>query len=264
MKQSLFVLSILLVVLWTTGCSGAAQSSATPIPTIELQSGPALAGERVTASAEVVPVTHVKLAFPLTGVVKSVDVQEGDQVAAGQILATLDTAILESKVKEAEANLVVAQTQVTYLRRVKTPNEQIERAIAEVDRAQAVLDAAKATLEQAVLKSPIAGTVVMVDTSPGETVVPGQVVFVIGDLTHMRIETTDLSERDVPRINVGQKASVYIEALDREIGGTVIEIDQQAGTVGGDVVFKVTIELDEHPQGLLWGMSAEVRIQVGE
>lgn len=264
MKSPFFVLSMLLVIFWVTGCGGAAQPTATPIPTIELQSGPALAGAKVTASAEVVPVTHVKLAFPLTGVVKSVEVQEGDSVSAGQTLVTLDTAILESKVKEAEANLVVAQTQVTYLRRVKTPNEQIERALAEVDRAQAALDAAKATLEQATLKSPIAGTVVTVDTSVGETVVPGQVVVVIGDLTHMRIETTDLSERDVPRIKIGQKAGVYIEALNQEIGGTVVEIDRQAGTLGGDVVFKVTLELDEQPQGLLWGMSAEVRIQVNE
>jgi HlyD family secretion protein len=32
-------------------------------------------------------------------------------------------------------------------------------------------------------------------------------------------------------------------------------------TVGGDVTYKVTIELDEQPAGLRWGMSAEVEIQ---
>jgi len=36
-----------------------------------------------------------------------------------------------------------------------------------------------------------------------------------------------------------------------------------AGTVGGDVIFKVTIALDERPKGLLWGMTAEVTIQGG-
>jgi hypothetical protein len=30
--------------------------------------------------------------------------------------------------------------------------------------------------------------------------------------------------------------------------------------VGGDIVFKVTIALDEQPKGLLWGMTAEVTI----
>jgi len=31
--------------------------------------------------------------------------------------------------------------------------------------------------------------------------------------------------------------------------------------VGGDVVYKVTIELDEQLKGLRWGMTAEVTIE---
>lgn len=263
MKRIGFVLAISLVFI-LSACGAGAQTPAAAIPTVSLDTGPAQSGSRVTASAEVAPVDYVSLSFPLTGVVKSVDVQEGDEVSAGQVLVTLDTAILESRVAEAEANLAAAQTQVDYLRRVKTANEHIEKAIADVDRAQAALDSAKATLAQATLVTPISGTVVSVDVSLGETATPGQVMIVIGDLTRMRIETTDLSERDVPRVDVGQTTSVYIEALDKEINGKVVEIDQQSSTVGGDVVFKVTIELDEQPQGLRWGMSAEVRIQVSE
>jgi HlyD family secretion protein len=41
----------------------------------------------------------------------------------------------------------------------------------------------------------------------------------------------------------------------------VVEIAQQSETVGGDVVFKVTIELDEQPEGLRWGMSADVNLK---
>ncbi len=263
-KRLIFAALVLFFGGMLAACTGAAQTAATPIPTISLENTSSQSGGRVTASAEVVPVEHVNLGFALTGMVKSVEVQVGDQVTAGQTLMTLDTAILEAQVKQAEANLKVAQAQVDYLRRVKTPNEQIEKALAEVQRAQAALDAANANLVQAVLKTPISGTVVAVDASVGETVVPGQVVVVVGDLSHMRIETTDLSERDVPRVSVGQTATVYIEALNREVSGKVIAIDQQAGTVGGDVVFKVTIELDEQPEGLLWGMSAEVRIQTNE
>ncbi len=262
MKRFIFPLVVTLM-LALSACGSASQTPAA-VPTVSLDTGPAQSGGRVTASAEVVPVNHVNLSIPLTGTVKTVEVQEGDQVSAGQVLVTLDTAILESRVKEAEANLAAAQTQVDYLRRVKTANEHIEKAIADVDRAQAALDSTNATLAQATLTAPIAGTVVAVQTSPGETATPGQVLIIIGDLTHMRIETTDLSERDVPRVQIGQSTAVYIEALDKEINGKVIEIDQQSSTVGGDVVFKVTIELDEQPQGLRWGMSAEVRIQVEE
>ncbi len=41
----------------------------------------------------------------------------------------------------------------------------------------------------------------------------------------------------------------------------MIRISPIADDVGGDVVFKVTIAPDTQPEGLLWGMSAEVEIQ---
>jgi HlyD family secretion protein len=89
----------------------------------------------------------------------------------------------------------------------------------------------------------------------------GQVVITLADLANMRIETTDLSERDVPSVQMGQTANVYIEALDITVTGRVTKISPISETVGGDVVYPVTIELDEQPEGLLWGMSAEVEIQ---
>jgi HlyD family secretion protein len=117
---------------------------------------------------------------------------------------------------------------------------------------------------QATLTAPIDGTIASVDISSAETVVPGQIVILLGDLAHFQIETTDLSERDVPAVQVGQQASVFIEALNADFGGKVVDIARQSTTVGGDVVFKVTIGLDEQPQGLYWGMSADVEIQTGE
>ena len=215
------------------------------------------------ASAEVRPVDSVDLSFPLLGTVKTVEVEVGDAVTAGQTLATLDTTIIEARVAEAEANVATAETQVAYLKRVGVGNayEQIDAAQADVDRAQAVVDQLKATLAQATLTTPTSGTVVKVDVSPGETANPGQVIIVVADLSHMRIETTDLSERDIPAVQIGQTASVFIDALNKSFDGKVVDIDRQSETVGGDVTYKVTIDLDQQPAGLRWGMSAEVTIQ---
>lgn len=58
---------------------------------------------------------------------------------------------------------------------------------------------------------------------------------------------------------MGQTVSVYVEALPAEIGGRVAGIAAQSTTVGGDVVYAVTVDLDELPPGLRWGMSAEVQ-----
>jgi DNA-directed RNA polymerase subunit H (RpoH/RPB5) len=74
------------------------------------------------------------------------------------------------------------------------------------------------------------------------------------------VETTDLSERDVARVAVGQPATVYVEGLGQDIQGRVVRIARRATTLGGDVVYKVVIELDQQPSGLRWGMSVDVEI----
>jgi RND family efflux transporter MFP subunit len=218
----------------------------------------------VSASAFIVPLQEAELAFASVGRVKAVHVKVGDPVQAGQVLVELDTTLLEAKVREAEANLAAAQVQINYLKRVGTDEVHLESAQAEADRAQALLDSANATLAaQSTLAAPFAGTIVAVEISPGETVVPGRVVVTLGDLSRFRVETQDLSERDIPRVQIGQNAKVFIEALNQEFSGKVTEISHVSSTVGGDVVFKVTIDLDEQPQGLLWGMSADVKIETG-
>ena len=86
-------------------------------------------------------------------------------------------------------------------------------------------------------------------------------IITLASLNNLRVETTDLSERDLPGVQIGQTARIFVEALNQELTGKVIAIAPRANTVGGDVVYKVTIELDDQPQGLRWGMSAEVNIQ---
>ena len=62
------------------------------------------------------------------------------------------------------------------------------------------------------------------------------------------------------RVRVGQAATVLIEPLNVTASGRVVRIAPQASIIGGDVVYTVLIDLDEQPEGLRWGMSAEVDI----
>lgn len=267
MKRPIWI-STMILMLVLTACGNAAVPP--PISTIPLNTGVSnsessapIKTDGVVASAEVHPVESVGLSFPLLGTVKTVEIEVGDKVTAGQTLATLDTNIIEARIAEAKANVIAAETQVTYLKRVGVGNayERIDAAQADVDRAQAMVDQLKAQYEQAILTTPVSGTVIKVDVNPGETAVPGQVIFVIADLSHMHIETTDLSERDIAAVQIGQTASVFIDALNKSFDGKVADIARQSEIVGGDVTYKVTIELNEQPAGLRWGMSAEADIQ---
>lgn len=259
-KSSLFTL-ILMLTLVLTACSQ--NVTAVVIPTVVLNSKPASGSGSVTASGEVVPIHKASLSFPMTGVVDGVTVQEGDKVSVSQTLVNLNTRILDANVAEAQAGLAAAQTQVKYLKRIGTDQEHIDSAQADVDRAQASLDSAKATLAQATLTAPFDGTIAAVDISPAETVVPGQVVIMIGDLSNFRVETTDLSERDVTDVKVGQAANVTVRALNQTLTGKVVDVARVSTTVGGDVVYKATIDLDSQPDGLRWGMTTDISIETG-
>ena len=264
MKKILWIFTNVLALV-LAACS----SSATPtaIPTISLdsasQSSPA-SSNKATASGVVIPIKKVELAFPLSGTVKTVEVEAGDSVKAGQPLVTLETAILEAKVKEAEANVIIEETQVAYLIRSGTSQENLDSAKADVERMKAQVEIAKAQLAQATLIAPFDGTIASVDIHPAEYANTGQVIITMGDLSHMQIETTDLSEKTVPSVKIGSQAAVFIQALNSEFKGKVVDIARISQTVGGDVVYKVTIELDKQPEGLRWGMSTDVSIPAQE
>jgi RND family efflux transporter MFP subunit len=269
MKKVLWMFFSLLVII-LTACGQAAAPTALPTVSLDANSdssSPAQSnstGKLISASAIVVPLQQARLSFTTIGRVTSVDVKVGDVVKGGQALVQLDTSIQQARVSEAEANLLAAQIQVRYLKRVGTGDQvHLEAAEADAARAQALVDSAKAILlSESTLTAPFDGTIVSVDIEPAETVAPGKIIVVLGDLTGYHIETTDLTERDVPNVKIGQAVDVSIDALNQKFTGKVSDIDRISTELGGDVVYKVTIQLDQQPQGLLWGMSADVEIHV--
>jgi HlyD family secretion protein len=237
----------------------------------------------VTASAVIVPAQVSELGFLISGIAKDIPVKEGETVTAGQTLMVLDTPNLQFAVNEAQAGLRAAQAQaeirsneiikkykinyatfkITKLR-LSVPHEVIEIANANVQEAQASLEIAQANLAEGTLLAPHDGTIASIKVIPGEFVQSDQTVITLATLNNLQIETTDLSERDIPNVHIGDSANIFVEALNKNISGKVVSISPVANTVGGDVVFKVTIMPDAQPESLLWGMTAEVEIESGK
>ncbi len=159
--------------------------------------------------------------------------------------------------RQAQAQADSAQSQLAALKAGARP-EQLAAARAQVEAAQAALEALQAQLPRYSLTAPFDGVLLGLDIQPGETAVPGTPVLVVGDLSRLRVETTDLSERDVPQVELGQPVTVVVKALNQQVAGRVSAIAPLAGTLGGDVVYKATIDLDTMPKGLRAGMSVEV------
>jgi HlyD family secretion protein len=187
--------------------------------------------------------------------------QDAAQAQLDALLAGADAEVraAQAGVWAAGAQRDIAQAQLDMLQAGATA-EEIAAAEAAVAQAEAALQAAGVALAQATLRAPFAGAVSALEVGPGEAVMPGQVVLTLADLGRLQVETTDLSERDVARVAVGQQATVYVEPLGVEVEGQVARVASQATTVGGDVVYAVIVALDEQPPGLRWGMSVEVEI----
>ncbi|MBT3338655.1 MAG: HlyD family efflux transporter periplasmic adaptor subunit [Anaerolineae bacterium] len=124
---------------------------------------------------------------------------------------------------------------------------------------QSNLSAAQVALSNAELRSPIGGTVANLNIKVGEAVNMGQVDVTIADFSNWLVMTTDLTELDVVNITEGQTVIVTLDAIsDFPLNGTVLSIGQTFSQNQGDVVYEVTIALDETHPAMRWGMTALV------
>ncbi len=171
--------------------------------------------------------------------------------------------VANAAVSAAEAQESVAQTQLALLQAGATA-EEIAVAETAVTQAEAALEAARVALDRCEIRAPFGGTVGAVNVRVGELVAPGQPLVTLGDLTTLRVETTDLDEIDVARVAVGQDASVTFDALPERIFiGHVTRISPMADPGAGGVNYTVVVILDETDPAIRWGMTAFVDIEVG-
>jgi len=271
------IVSILILTIFLTACATQpVASTPTLMPVSATETFPLSSSDSVIASAKVTPAQVSELSFLISALVKEVNVNESDFVQAGDVLMTLNTPELEYAVIAAQqaVNAAILNAELQNADEVKYVNPNTGRisfyplpkevhliALSKADQAQAWLDLTQANFAESFLIAPFNGIVASLDIKSGELVQTNQVVVTLATLDDLQIVTTDLSERDISQVKIGQAVNVYIEALNVNVTGKVIRISPIAETTGGDVVYPVTIEIDEQPQGLLWGMSAEVEIQ---
>jgi HlyD family secretion protein len=164
----------------------------------------------------------------------------------------------------ANATLKNAQVYLAALIGGTVPPDATGSDLLKLQQAQLAVQTAQAGLDATRLVAPFSGEVASVTVSVGDYVSPGQVVLIFSDVSHMHVETTDLSERDVPNVKFGQAVTVNIKALNQSVSGKVSAISPLADSLGGDVVYKVTILLDTLSSNMRSGMSVDVQFNTGQ
>ncbi|HEX9355493.1 MAG TPA: HlyD family efflux transporter periplasmic adaptor subunit [Streptosporangiaceae bacterium] len=136
-----------------------------------------------------------------------------------------------------------------------------DQATADADAAQVTV--AKQDLVNATVLSPIGGTVVAVDVSPGAAASAGTTAFEIAGLGSYQV-ATDVPVSDLPALKVGQQASVHVDGLDQPLTGSVVSIGLTPDTGSSPVTYPVTIGITGQAAGGLHANGfADVTITTG-
>jgi len=283
-RRLLHPLGVALLVVVALGVGfvvGAASFAGEPLPTPRATSTlrptprPSPTDTAFRASAVVVPSRSAGLSMPVTGRVAGIFVEPEQNVRANQLLLRLDTSarraavnVAGADVRRAEAAVELALAQLELVPEDATPAQResaqadLRLAEAELAVAQSALEEAEVALQQAELRAPFAGTIVAIDLDEGEQALAGQPIVTLADTSAWLFETTDLSELQVVRVSVGDRATISLDALPGvELSGSVARIQVRGSSDGAGVRFDVLIRPDEHRTDLRWGMHAIVRIR---
>jgi HlyD family secretion protein len=169
--------------------------------------------------------------------------------------------VAEAQVRAAQAVVASADEALAAAER------RVAQARAQVTRAQDVVSKTDIT-------APMDGVVTRLQVRQGEMVVfgvqnqPGTILMTISDLSTINAEVK-VAEADVLRIEVGQSATVILEALPgREFTGRVVEVGASALTVVNTVAaareFRVVIRLDQPDPALRPGLTCDAEILTRE
>lgn len=172
------------------------------------------------------------------GRVSAILAEAGDHVKRGQVLARIDTSVLEPQVANLEASLELSRAEselaAAEYRRAQAVGaagalsaEETEKrrsssvtASAKVKVAAAQLAEAQAKLARAQVRAPGDGTLLTRTVEVGQTVAPGATLFRLAEGNEVELRG-EVAEQDLPLLKVGQDVSVRLTGTSKVYPGRV-------------------------------------------
>jgi multidrug efflux pump subunit AcrA (membrane-fusion protein) len=218
---------------------------------------------RIKAAAEVAAETSRTIPAPFMGYLATTTVRPGDSVAAGQVLATMDTSELELQLAGA---LAERQKLAAQLDEAQQAGElgKAKGFAAAVDQVTVDIDKTRLHLARSEIRSPIDGKVAQgdLDAFINAKVDPTQPLFVI--VAEENTVELQVDERDINDVTMGQEGRLTIKALPgRPVGVRVTRINPMAEAIAGANIYRVEAELLDPAPWLKPGMTGTVRLDDG-
>lgn len=230
-----------------------------------------------TTTGTVVSDERVEISSRIAAYLRSLEVREGERVARGQRIATLDSQDVSGAIRQAEANrdrAAAAQldagkdlqdaeelfakgvVSAAALRKARLAHEV---AAKELDATRAALSAARAELRYTEILSPVAGVVVARPARSGDLVTPGAPIVTVESDTALLFETF-IAESQLGHVRLGDPVTVQIDATGTDYGGEVVRLVSSGNPVTRRYLVKISLA---DPQGLVPGMFGRSVFTVG-
>jgi membrane fusion protein, heavy metal efflux system len=210
----------------------------------------------------------------VAGRLNKINVQVGDRVKAGTVLATLDSpeaAQMRADVARTQAELQRAEDKVRRqeMMRTKGLGLEVERVEANIQLKQARTDYARSSQilkmlgdtdnhQSMVLRAPVDGVILRIGAETGSAIETGTMLFELGEPNNLRA-VADVFESDLPLIRTGAVASLHIATVNTPLTGRVTSV---SGAIQTDLRrASVFIDLDKTDVPIKSGMFAKTTIE---
>lgn len=215
-------------------------------------SGPCYVG-RVEASK------NATVTASAMGKLVALKVKQGQHVAAGQIVAELQSSAIDNSYASAKATLEQAEDAYARLQQVygsgSVPEVKVVEIRTQLEKAKAMEASARSAKEDCLLKAPFAGTVGELFVNQGESLSIGAPVLSIVSLGELEISFS-VPESELAQLNCGDLARVGIPALGRETSARL----ERKGVVASPLSHSYECVLGSvaDPSGMMPGMVCKV------
>ena len=206
---------------------------------------------------------EIRLSFKTGGLIEQIKAEEGDEVTAGQVLATLDLEEINAQQKRAASGFKKAAADLERFSKLYGEElvslQVVQNAQSANDSAAAELQIANFNKKLSVIRAPAGGRILKRYVETSELIQSGQPVFLLASSKQGSIVRVGLIDQDIVKVAIGDPASISLDAYPgRNFTGTVSEValstDSSAGT------FEVEILIDDQGFALRSGLIARVEI----
>ncbi|MCT4581575.1 MAG: efflux RND transporter periplasmic adaptor subunit [Flavobacteriales bacterium] len=183
------------------------------------------------------------------GLIKSLPVKEGQYISKGQTIATFDSDVIASNIKELEEQLELAkymyEKQKSLMDQGVGTEINFKQAEGQYQSLQKTLNTLKTQKGKFVLKAPFSGYVEQVFPVVGEMAGPASPIIQLIDLSNMKA-TAAISEAYLKNLNGNNLVNVYFPALDKELKDLEVKrIGKFVNPVNRTVTLEVNIPKTE-------------------